>query len=151
MFLLDTNVLSHIAPARRRTKAHDELASWIVSHSEELWLSVVTAAEIEDGIAKATRIGATKKAEDLAEWWGEIRHYYPQRILPLDMETAKETGRLMDRARAVGIDPGFEDIAIAATGKINGLTVLTRNTKDFVGLGVKHQNPFEGLPTDAPG
>ena len=151
MFLLDTNVLSHIAPARRRTEAHDELASWIVSHSEELWLSVVTAAEIEDGIAKATRIGATKKAADLAEWWGEIRHYYADRILPLGMETAKETGRLMDRARAVGIDPGFEDIAIAATGKINGLTVLTRNTKDFVGLGVKHQNPFEGLPTDAPG
>ena len=70
----------------------------------------------------------------LAEWWGEIRHYYADRILSLDIETAQETGRLMDRARAVGIDPGFEDIAIAATGKMNGLTVLTRNTKDFAGL-----------------
>ena len=146
MFLLDTNVLSHIAPARRHTEADEELAAWIGSHSDELWLSVITAAEIEDGIAKATRTGATKKAAYLAEWWGEIRHYYADRILPLGMETAKETGRLMDRARAVGIDPGFEDIAIAATGKMNGLTVLTRNTKDFAGLGVKHQNPFAGLP-----
>jgi predicted nucleic acid-binding protein len=146
VFLLDTNVLSHIAPARRRTKADEELAAWIVSRSDELWFSVVTAAEIEDGIAKATRTGATKKAADISEWWGEIRHYYADRILPLDIETAQETGRLMDRARAVGIDPGFEDIAIAATGKMNGLTVLTRNTKDFVGLGVKYQNPFERLP-----
>jgi predicted nucleic acid-binding protein len=146
VFLLDTNVLSHIAPARRKAEGDEELAEWMVSHSDELWLSVITAAEIEDGIAKAERMGATRKTADLAEWWGEIRHYYADRILPLDLASALETGRLMDKARAAGIDPGFEDIAIAATGKVNGLTVLTRNTKDFMALGVRYQNPFEALP-----
>jgi predicted nucleic acid-binding protein len=146
VFLLDTNVINHIAPTRRRTDADEDLAAWIVSRSDDLWLSVITAAEIEDGIAKAARTGATRKAANLAEWWDEIRHYYADRILTVDLITAEETGRLMDRARAAGIDPGFEEIAIAATGKVNGLTVLTRNTKDFSALGVEHQNPFDALP-----
>jgi predicted nucleic acid-binding protein len=144
LYLLDTNVVSHIAP--RRTNADAELAEWIRSRSDDLWLSVITAAEIEDGIAKASRAGATKKAADLAGWWGEVRHYYAGRILPLDLATAQETGRLMDRARAAGIDPGFEDLAIAATGKLNDLIVLTRNIKDFKPLGTKFLNPFEALP-----
>ena len=145
MFLLDTNVLSHIAPARRKS-TDDKLAEWIVARSSDLWLSVVTAAEIEDGIAKAARTGATKKAEHLAEWWGEIRHYYAERILSVDLEAAQEAGRLMDRARAAGISPSFEDIAIAATGSVHGLIVLTRNAKDFDALRVRYQNPFDVLP-----
>lgn len=146
MFLLDTNVVSHIAPARRKAPADEELAAWIVARSDELWLSVITAAEIEDGIAKAARTGATRKANDLAEWWGEIRHYYAGRILPLDLVTAQEAGRLMDEARAAGVEPGFEDIAIAATGKVNGLIVLTRNVRHFQVLSVRHRNPFDALP-----
>lgn len=107
---------------------------------------MITAAEIEDGIAKAARTGATKKARDLAKWWGEIRHFYASQILPIDLETARETGRLMDVARAAGINPGFEDIAIAATGSRYGLTVLTGNEKDFGPLGVAYRNPFAALP-----
>lgn len=145
MFLLDTNVLSHIAPSARGSD-DDELARWIVAHSDELWLSVVTAAEVEAGIAKATRTGATKKATHLAEWWGEIEHYYAERILPLDLDIACQAGRFLDKARSMGISPGFEDIAIAATGWVRGLTVLTRNMKDFVPLGVTCRNPFEALP-----
>jgi predicted nucleic acid-binding protein len=146
LYLLDTNVVSHIAPRLRKTNADGELAGWIRSRSDDLWLSVITAAEVEDGIAKAARSGATRKATDLAEWWGEVRHYYASRILPLDLETAQETGRLMDRARAAGTDPGFEDLAIAATGKLNDLVVLTRNVRHFWPLGVKFLNPFETLP-----
>ena len=146
MYLLDTNVVSHIAPRRRTTRADEELAAWLGSRSDDLWLSVITAAEIEDGIAKATRLGATRKAADLAEWWNELHHYYADRILPLDLATAQETGRLLDRARAAGIDPGFEDVAIAASGKVNDLIVLTRNVKDFAPLGTKFLNPFDALP-----
>lgn len=146
MYLLDTNVISLIAPSKRRTEADEALAQWVVERSESLWLSVVTAAEIESGIAKAARTGAKRKARDLAEWWGEIRHYYADRILPLDLETAVETGRLMDVALGAGISPGFEDIAIAATGRCNKLVVLTDNEKDFRPLGVEFINPLAGLP-----
>jgi predicted nucleic acid-binding protein len=51
----------------------------------------------------------------------------------------------MDVARAAGISPGFEDIAIAATARCHGLCVLTRNIRDFSPLGVDVRNPFEGL------
>jgi predicted nucleic acid-binding protein len=146
VYLLDTNVISLIAPTRRRAPADEELAEWIESRSDDLWLSVVTAAEIEDGIAKAARLGAARKAEDLAKWLDAISHYYSSRILPLDMAAAKEAGRLMDKARAAGISPGFEDVSIAATAKVNDLIVLTQNTKDFKPLGVKFLNPFEALP-----
>lgn len=108
---------------------------------------MVTAAEIEDGIAKARRTGASRKAADLAEWWGEIQHYWGDRILPLDLATARTTGRLMDRARAAGTAPGFEDLAIAATGMVRSLTVLTVNEKDFRPLGVAYLNPLKGLPS----
>ena len=146
MYLLDTNVISLNAPSKRRTRADEALAQWIVDRSGDIWLSVISAAEIESGIAKAARTGARKKARDLAEWWGEIRHYHASRILPLDLETALETGRLMDVALAAGISPGFEDIAIAATGRRNKLIVLTQNEKDFRPLGVDFVNPFAELP-----
>jgi predicted nucleic acid-binding protein len=146
VYLLDTNVVSLLAPSKHRTPADDALVAWIVDRSSDLWLSVITAAEIEDGIANATRIGATKKAAALTEWWGEIRHYYQSRILPLDLETATVTGQLMALARSAGISQGFEDIAIAATGRQHDLVVLTANEKDFRPLGVKYQNPFVGLP-----
>ena len=122
------------------------MVEWITRRSNDLWLSVITLAEIEDGIAKASRMGATKKAAHLAEWCGEIRHYYADRILSLDLDVARMTGRLMDRARAAGISPGFEDVAIAATGDVHGLIVLTRNVTDFDPLGVGYQNPFDALP-----
>ncbi|WP_027059036.1 type II toxin-antitoxin system VapC family toxin [Mesorhizobium loti] len=142
MYLLDTNVVSLLAPSKHRTPADDALVAWIVDRSSDLWLSVITAAEIEDGIAHATRVGATRKAAALTEWWGEIRHYYRSRILPMDLETATVTGQLMAVARSAGISPGFEDIAIAATGRQHDLVVLTDNEKDFRPLGVKYQNPF---------
>ena len=116
-----------------------------MDRSPDLWLSVITASEIEDGIANATRLGATRKANALTEWWGEIRHYYHRRILPLDLEAATLAGRLMSIARSAGISPGFEDIAIAATGRQHDLVVLTANEKDFRPLGVKFHNPFLGL------
>lgn len=57
----------------------------------------------------------------------------------------EETGRLTDTARAAGINPGFEDIAIAATGSRYRLTVLTGNEKGFGPLGVAYHNPFAAL------
>ena len=142
MYLLDTNVVSRLAPARRRADLDEGLAEWAAANSSDLFLSVVTAAEIEDGIAKARRTGASRKADMLAEWWSEILHYWGARILPLDLPTACETGRLLDRARSAGIDPGFEDVAIAATANVRSLTVLTFNEKDFRPLGVSFLNPF---------
>ena len=145
MYLLDTNVISRAAPARRQDAQDERLAEWIVVNTDSLFLSVITAAEICDGIAKARRTGATRKAAMLSEWWGEIVHYWAGRILTLDIEVATEAGRLVDRARGAGIDPGFEDVAIAATGAVHSLTVVTFNDRDFRPLGVSVATPRELL------
>lgn len=140
---MDTNVVSARAPSR---VALPELATWMDAHSAELFLSTVTIAEIEDGIAKAKREGATRRARDLTAWLETVLHLYAARILPFDLPTARLAGSLSDRARGLGHAPGFADIIIAATAQRHGLTILTRNLRHFAPLGVPVQDPFVRLP-----
>ena len=116
------------------------------AHSAELFLSTVTIAEIEDGIAKAKREGATRKARDLTAWLETVLHLYAARILPFDLATARLAGGLSDHARGQGHAPGFADIIIAATAQHHGLTILTRNLRHFEPLGVAVHDPFMRLP-----
>ena len=116
------------------------------AHSAELFLSTVTIAEIEDGIAKAKREGATRKARDLTAWLETVLHLYAARILPFDLAIARLAGSLSDRARGQGHAPGFADIIIAATAQHHGLTILTRNVRHFEPLGVPVHDPFARLP-----
>lgn len=116
------------------------------THSAELFLSTVTIAEIEDGIAKAKREGATRKARDLTAWLETVLHLYAARILPFDLASARLAGNLSDRARGHGHAPGFADIIIAATAQRHGLTILTRNLRHFEPLGVPLHDPFARLP-----
>src|SRR5258708_15358314 len=61
VYLIDTNVISAGAPSRAAPPA---LIAWMDHHSAQLFISAVTVAEIEDGIAKARREGATRKAAE---------------------------------------------------------------------------------------
>ena len=79
------------------------------------------------------------------EGWLEL-HLYGDRILPFDVSTARLSGELMDRARAVGRAPGFADVAIAATAASRGLAILTCDLRHFVPLGVRAIDPFDTLP-----
>ncbi len=113
-------------------------------NADRLYLSTVTVAEIEAGITRAIRIGASTKAERLRHWLDAVEYFYAGRILPFDIEAARAAGAILDRARAH--DPGFEDIAIAATAAAHGLTILTANERHFAALGVPHANPLKRLP-----
>ncbi|WP_105439470.1 type II toxin-antitoxin system VapC family toxin [Neorhizobium sp. T25_13] len=142
MFLVDTNVISALAPSKRQSSG--QLVEWLDKASSQLFLSVISAAEVKSGIAKAERDGATTKAQRLKDWWESIEYLYAQKLLPFDLRCAHAAGRILDDARAHR--PGFEDIAIAATAKVHGLTVLTRNMRHFGPLGVQVLDPFEALP-----
>ncbi|MBB3527253.1 type II toxin-antitoxin system VapC family toxin [Rhizobium sp. BK456] len=142
MFLVDTNVISALAPSKRQSPG--QLVEWLDQASSKLFLSVISAAEVKFGIAKAEREGATTKAQRIKEWWESIEYLYAQKLLPFDLKCAHAAGRILDDARAH--KPGFEDIAIAATAKVHGLTVLTRNMRHFGPLGVQALDPFETLP-----
>ncbi|KXF74956.1 twitching motility protein PilT [Paramesorhizobium deserti] len=141
MFLVDTNVISALAPSKRQN--FDQLVEWLDQASDKLFLSVISAAEVESGIAKAEREGATK-ARQLTEWWETIEHLYAEKLLPFDLQCAHAAGQILDDARAH--QPGFEDIAIAATARTHNLTVLTRNLRHFEPLGVPAVDPFAALP-----
>ena len=121
-------------------------AEWMQRNSASLYLSVVTVAEIEGGIAKARREGASRKAERLAEWLEMVLHLYSSRVLALDIAAGRCLGRLADRARALGQAPGFADLAIAATAERHGHTILTRNLRHFLPLGIAAHDPFQSLP-----
>ncbi|TVQ32821.1 MAG: type II toxin-antitoxin system VapC family toxin [Geminicoccaceae bacterium] len=143
MYLLDTNIVSADAPAKRLVGA-TAFAAWVRAHGEQLHISTMTIAEIEAGIARAVRIGATAKAERLRLWLAAVEQVYASRILPFGIDEARHAGLILDRARAH--DPGFEDIAIAATAAVRGFTVLTANERHFAPLGVPVVNPLKELP-----
>jgi predicted nucleic acid-binding protein len=144
MYLVDTNVISAAAPSKMVPAA--DLVAWMDGQSAQLYISTVTVAEIEDGIAKASREKARRKASALAEWLETLVHLYRERILPFDLAAARVAGVLSDLARSRGTAPGFADIVIAATALSRGLTLLTRNTRHFEPFGLSLVNPFERLP-----
>jgi toxin FitB len=146
VYLVDTDVISARAPSKRQASA--ALILWMDRNSDRLFLSTITIAEIADGIAKARREGARRKAADLAGWLEAVLHLYGDRVLPFDVAAARMAGTLSDRARGKGHSPGFPDLAIAATAVTRRLTVLTGNLRHFTPLGVAAHNPLDALPKD---
>lgn len=147
VYLVDTNILSASAPTKAVTQP--DLCNWMDVNSRHLFVSVITVAEIEDGISRSRRAGAHAKAGRLADWLETVLHLYADRVLPIDLPVARHIGALMDHARGQGHDPGLADVAIAATATLRGYTVLTRNLRHFAALGVKLIDPWVGLPPDA--
>ena len=143
MYLVDTNVISAAAPSRPVSTA---LIEWMDTHSASLFMSAVTMAEIEDGIAKLRREGARRKSADLTAWLDTVLHLYGDRVLAFDAATARIAGAMSDRARGLGHAPGLADIIVAATARHRGLTILSRNVKHFGPLGVAIVDPFVKLP-----
>jgi toxin FitB len=145
-YLVDTDVISAGSPTK---SVHSpSLVLWMDQNSQRLFISTITVAEITDGIAKARREGSRGKAATLTEWLEALLHLYSDRVLPFDVPAACLTGTLSDRARSEGRNPGFPDLAIAATAAAHGLTVLTANLRHFAPLNVPAHNPMESLPND---
>lgn len=139
-WLLDTNILSAFAP-RRHTISPDA-AAWFDDRSEALYLSVITVAEIEAGIAKLVRTGSARRAEALRVWFDRIVAVYADRVLPFDFAAASVGGALSDAAQSAGRHPGFADVAIAAIAKARDLVLVTLNQRHFDPLGIEVFNPF---------
>jgi predicted nucleic acid-binding protein len=117
------------------------------AHSTSLFLSAVTVAEIEDGIAKSRREGARRKSADLAAWLETVLHLYGDRVLAFDTSTARIAGAMSERARGKGHAPGLADVIIAATARRHGLMILSRNLRHIEPLGVAVIDPFVKRPS----
>lgn len=143
-FLLDTSVLSLLAPAR--PDATPEFLTWVGSRDTELYISAITVAEVEQGIAKLRRQGGTRSPNSLSAWLDWTLLHYSGRVIDFDIATAKVAGRMADFAIASGFRPDYPDLYIAATAVANDLTLLTRNLKHFLPLGIDVVDPLDRLP-----
>ena len=132
MYLLDTNVVSEL----RKQRPHGGVVAWLQSIDDaQLYLSAVTLGEIQAGI-ELTREQDPGKAEEIETWLELVAGAY--NVLPMDAATFRAWARLMHRKS----DTLYEDAMIAATAKVHGLTVATRNVSDFNALGLDVFNPF---------
>ncbi|MDR3475579.1 MAG: type II toxin-antitoxin system VapC family toxin [Devosia sp.] len=139
-YLLDTSVLSSIAPGRPPLPA--AVAAWLEGNDATIYLSSVTVAEIQQGVEKLRRAKGFARADRLEGWLVEIIAQFGERLLVFDADCAREAGRMADAAIADGTHPGFPDVAIAATARRHGLTILTSNLRHFGPLKVPCLDPF---------
>jgi predicted nucleic acid-binding protein len=148
VYLVDTNVISAGAPSK--TASAPKLLAWMDENSTDLYMSAVSVAEIEAGIARLRRQGAARRADHLTAWLDTLLHLYAERVLPFEMEAARIAGALVDRAQSLGRAPGLADVVIAATAQFRGFTILTRNARHFEPFGVPFLDPFVRLPSARP-
>lgn len=134
MFLIDTNVVSEL----RKTRPHGAVLAWVRSVAEpSLRVSVVTLFEMQAG-AEQTRETDLTKALEIDSYIDRCTSMF--RILDVDVTIARRWAKLMHK-RQVGLSG---DAMIAATALVNSLTVVTRDTRDFVPFGVATLDPFKG-------
>ena len=132
-YLLDTNVLSE---TRKRQPAAG-VADWIaVTPPDRLHVSVLTLGEIEQGIARVRGRGDRHQAAALERWLQDVQTGFEDRVLPVTLPVAAAWGRQYAQPL-----PAI-DTLIAATARVHGMTVVTRNVKDFELAGVEVLNPF---------
>jgi len=131
-YLLDTNVVSEL----HKPRPHGGVVAWTARlREDEIYLSAVTLGELQRGIEK-TRRQDRKKAEEIEVWVDQLQT--SQNVLPMDAACFREWARLMEGTS----DELLEDAMIAATARVHGLTVATRNGSDFAALGVRFVDPF---------
>ena len=132
-YLVDTNVVSEI----RKPRPHGAVVAWLSDRaSEQLFLSAVTLGELQAGIERTRHQNATK-ASEIERWVDQVAASY--QIIPMDASCFRECARIMDRKP----DGLLEDAMIAATARVHGLIVATRNQKNFGHFDVRVVNPFK--------
>lgn len=138
MYLIDTNVVSE---TRKKERANPGVASFFdraAVSRDPVYLSVVSVGELRRGVELIRHRGDIDQARRLDGWLTMVLDEYGENILAFEADAAQVWGRLRVP------NPGNElDKQIAAIALVNDLTVVTRNTDDFKGTGVKLINPFQ--------
>jgi toxin FitB len=133
-YLLDTNVISET----RKTRANSGVMAFLSkADGEALFLSVLTLGELRKGV-EAKRRTSHAIAEQLGAWVDGLETTFADRVLPIDVATARCWGEL-----SAGRSLPVIDTLIAATAIGHGFTLVTRNTRDVASTGVTIVDPWQ--------
>ena len=136
--LIDTNVISEFVKPLPSLK----VKSWFEAvDPESLFASVITFGEIRLGIED---LAVGKRRTELEQWLEEgVPDWFQDNLLPVTKAIADRWGQITIQAKRKGITVATADGLIAATAIEHGLTLVTRNVKDFEGIAVPPLNPWE--------
>ncbi len=131
-WLLDTVALSEA----RKKHPNPGFVAWVSGiEVRQIHTSVLCIGEVRRGVE---RLPVGEKRAAFGRWLDfELPGYLEHRILDVDASVAHAWGR-MGALRSL---PPVDSL-IASTALVHGLTVVTRNTRDFDGLGVPVLNPW---------
>lgn len=133
-YLLDTNVISELR--KRRPDPH-VLAWYEGISSADLFISVLTVGEIRIGIERLRRKDSVQ-ADALERWLEGLRAAYGDHVVDVDAGAAEEWGRLNVPDPLPVIDG-----LLAASARVRGWTLVTRNVADLARCDVPVINPFD--------
>ncbi len=137
-FLIDTNVLSEY----NRSGGPDAgVKRWLETTDRQTqYMSVITLAEIQKGIEL---LAEGKRRFQLEEWLKQdLEAWFYGRVLPVDRQVAGRWASLVVQGARAGRPLPTVDSLITATALAYDLTIITRNTRDFEGIGVATINPW---------
>lgn len=137
MYLIDTNIISEARKGRRANTSVRRFFLEATQREQPVFLSAITIGELRRGIDLIRYRGDLPQARRLEDWLETVVSVYTRHILSFDQDAAQIWGRLRCP------DPhNLLDKQIAAIALLHGLTVVTRNTRDFAATGVALLNPF---------
>ena len=139
-WLLDTNIISEL----RRPKPEPKVTEFIRSQPlEGLFVSIVTFAEIRFGIELLPDV---TRRSDLNDWLAhKVRPMFEQRVLAISEDVMLKWRLLVEDGRKAGHTFSQPDLIIAATAQHHGLTVVSRDTKEYVAARVDVFNPWHDV------
>ena len=138
-WLIDTNVISEL----RKPRPEPEVVTFISGQSlDDLFVSVVTFAEIRFGIEKLTD---PARRSVIVSWLeSNLRQMFEERVLVLSEDILLRWRLIIEEGRKAGHTYSHPDVLIAATAVHYGLTVVSRNISEFVAARVGVLNPWTG-------
>ncbi len=135
MYLIDTNVVSEV---RKKANTNAGVAAFFAHVADEpMYLSSVSVGELRRCVELIRHRGDTEQAGLLEAWLTIVLAQFGDNILAFDANAAQVWGRLRVPRPEHALDK-----QIAAIALVNDLMIVTRNTADFDGTGVKLINPF---------
>ena len=137
--LLDTNVVSELL----RPSPNPAVEGWVAERpAAELYFSAVGEAELRYGVAMLPT--GQRKDALAAAIEGILREDFEGRILPFDSDAARAYANIAAAHRAAGRTVAPADCQIAAIARSQGMSVATRNVRDFRDIGIEIIDPWAG-------